>query len=42
MRNTLAHAVLLLFMLVASLIDADEKTIPDLVTIPGTLVGLRS
>ncbi len=27
-------------MIVASLIDADEKTIPDLVTIPGTLIGL--
>ncbi|MEX2139688.1 MAG: A24 family peptidase [Pirellulales bacterium] len=38
--NYLAHAILLLFMLVASLIDLDEKTIPDLVTIPGTLVGL--
>jgi prepilin signal peptidase PulO-like enzyme (type II secretory pathway) len=36
----LAHAVLLLFMIVASLIDADEKTIPDIVTIPGTLLGL--
>ncbi len=36
----LAHAILLLFMIVASLIDADEKTIPDLVTIPGTLIGL--
>jgi leader peptidase (prepilin peptidase)/N-methyltransferase len=36
----LAHAIVLLFMIVASLIDADEKTIPDLVTIPGTLVGL--
>jgi prepilin signal peptidase PulO-like enzyme (type II secretory pathway) len=38
--NYLAHAMLLLFMLVASLIDADEKLIPDIVTIPGTLVGL--
>jgi leader peptidase (prepilin peptidase) / N-methyltransferase len=38
--NFLAHAVLFLLMLVASLIDLDEKTIPDLVTIPGTLVGL--
>jgi prepilin signal peptidase PulO-like enzyme (type II secretory pathway) len=36
----LAHAILLLFMIVASLIDADEKTIPDIVTIPGTLLGL--
>jgi prepilin signal peptidase PulO-like enzyme (type II secretory pathway) len=38
--NYLAHGVLLLLMLVASLIDLDEKTIPDLVTIPGTLAGL--
>jgi prepilin signal peptidase PulO-like enzyme (type II secretory pathway) len=38
--NFLAHAVLFLLMLVASLIDLDEKTIPDLVTIPGTLAGL--
>jgi prepilin signal peptidase PulO-like enzyme (type II secretory pathway) len=36
----LAHAVLGLLMLVASLIDADEKIIPDEITIPGTLVGL--
>jgi prepilin signal peptidase PulO-like enzyme (type II secretory pathway) len=38
--NYLAHAVLCLFMLVATFIDADEKLIPDTVTIPGTLVGL--
>jgi leader peptidase (prepilin peptidase)/N-methyltransferase len=38
--NYLAHAILMLLMLVASLIDLDEKTIPDLVTIPGTLIGL--
>ncbi len=36
----LAHAILASFMLVASFIDLDEKTIPDEVTIPGTLVGL--
>ena len=35
-----AHAVLIALMLVASLIDADEKIIPDEITIPGTLVGL--
>lgn len=34
------HMVLLWLMLVASLIDADEKTIPDLITIGGALVGL--
>lgn len=38
--NYLAHATLVLFMFIASLIDLDEKTIPDLVTIPGTLLGL--
>jgi prepilin signal peptidase PulO-like enzyme (type II secretory pathway) len=27
-------------MLVASLIDLDEKTIPDLLTVPGTIIGL--
>jgi len=35
-----AHAALLLFLLVATFIDFDEKTIPDLVTVPGTVVGL--
>jgi len=36
----IAHAVLIWLMLVASLIDVDEKTIPDAVSRPGTLVGL--
>lgn len=36
----LKHVVLVFFMLVASLIDWDEKVIPDAVTLPGTLVGL--
>jgi leader peptidase (prepilin peptidase) / N-methyltransferase len=35
-----AHACLLGFMLVASLIDVDERLIPDEVTVPGTLLGL--
>jgi len=35
-----SHAVLFFLMLAASLIDLDEKTIPDAITIPGTLVGL--
>jgi len=35
-----AHLVLISLMLVASLIDFDEKTIPDAITVPGTLVGL--
>ncbi|MDZ4818390.1 MAG: prepilin peptidase [Planctomycetota bacterium] len=34
------HALLLLAMTIASFIDFDEKTIPDEVTIPGTLIGL--
>lgn len=36
----LAHALLISLMAAASLIDVDEKTIPDGVTIPGTLAGL--
>ncbi len=36
----LFHAVLAFLMLIASLIDIDEKTIPDEVTVPGTLLGL--
>ncbi len=35
-----AHLVLLWLMLVAALIDLDEKTIPDSITVPGTLLGL--
>src|SRR5580658_1999957 len=35
-----AHVVLFCFMLVAFWIDIDEMTIPDGVTIPGTLIGL--
>jgi len=36
----LAHAFLIPFLIVASFIDLDEKTIPDAVTVPGALVGL--
>ncbi len=36
----LAHALLIVFMTVATFIDFDEKTIPDAITIPGTLTGL--
>ncbi len=36
----LCHTVLAWLMLVASLIDADEKLIPDEITVPGTLFGL--
>jgi leader peptidase (prepilin peptidase) / N-methyltransferase len=35
-----SHAVLFYLMLAASLIDLDEKTIPDGITVPGTLIGL--
>lgn len=36
----LGHVVLILLMAAASLIDADEKTIPDAITLSGTLFGL--
>jgi prepilin signal peptidase PulO-like enzyme (type II secretory pathway) len=36
----LAHAILIALMLVATFIDFDEQTIPDSITIPGTLLGL--
>jgi leader peptidase (prepilin peptidase)/N-methyltransferase len=35
-----SHVLLIALMLAASLIDVDEKIIPDTITIPGTLVGL--
>jgi len=35
-----ANAVLFVFMLIATFIDIDEKTIPDFVTVPGTLIAL--
>ncbi len=35
-----AHAILCIFMCVATFIDFDELTIPDWITIPGTLFGL--
>ncbi|MEE8452971.1 MAG: A24 family peptidase [Thermoguttaceae bacterium] len=35
-----AHLLLIFCMIVASLIDVDEKTIPDAITVPGTLAGL--
>lgn len=35
-----SHVVLIALMLAASLIDMDEKIIPDEITVPGTLVGL--
>jgi prepilin signal peptidase PulO-like enzyme (type II secretory pathway) len=35
-----SHVLLLCLMLAASLIDVDEKTIPDEITVPGTILGL--
>ncbi|HWB14252.1 MAG TPA: A24 family peptidase [Pirellulales bacterium] len=35
-----AHVALSFFMLVATLIDFDERVIPDEITVPGTLIGL--
>ncbi len=35
-----AHTLLLALMLAASLIDVDEKIIPDTITVPGTWLGL--
>jgi prepilin signal peptidase PulO-like enzyme (type II secretory pathway) len=36
----LSHALLILLLAVATFIDLDEQTIPDEVTLPGTLAGL--
>lgn len=36
----IGHAVLICLMVVATFIDFDEKTIPDAITLPGTLAGL--
>ena len=36
----LSHAILISLLLVASMIDFDEFTIPDIVTLPGTIVAL--
>ena len=35
-----SHLLLITLMIAASLVDIDEQTIPDLITIPGTLLGL--
>lgn len=35
-----SHVLLLCLMLAASLIDVDEKTIPDEITVPGTILGI--
>jgi prepilin signal peptidase PulO-like enzyme (type II secretory pathway) len=39
-HNFVSHAALVGLMIVATFIDFDEKTIPDEITIPGTLLGL--
>src|SRR5204862_5239331 len=39
-QQFVSHAILMALMLVATFIDFDEKTIPDEITIPGTLIGL--
>jgi leader peptidase (prepilin peptidase) / N-methyltransferase len=39
-QQYLAHMLLIWLMIVASLIDIDEKIIPDAVTVPGTILGL--
>ncbi len=36
------HAVLLALLAAATLIDFDEKTIPDAITVPGTLLGVTA
>ncbi len=36
----IAFALLITLMTIATFIDFDERTIPDLVTIPGTIIGL--
>jgi prepilin signal peptidase PulO-like enzyme (type II secretory pathway) len=40
MATFLAHAVLITLMAAASLIDIDEKTIPDEITTPGVIIAL--
>ena len=35
-----SHLLLIVLMLAASMIDVDEKVIPDTITLPGTLLGL--
>ena len=39
-QQYIAHVLLLMLMLTASMIDVDEKIIPDTITVPGTLAGL--
>ncbi len=41
-RIFIGHAVLVVLMTAATFIDFDEQTIPDIITIPGTLLALLS
>ncbi len=36
----LAHAVLFAFLIAATFIDFDERTVPDMLTVPGTVLGI--
>ncbi len=36
----LAHVILISLLIMATFIDFDEQTIPDSITVPGTLIGL--
>jgi len=38
--QVVSHLILISLMMVATFIDIDEKTIPDAITIPGTIVAL--
>ena len=40
MSRFCAHAILFALMMIATFIDFDEKTIPDFVTVPGTIIAL--
>jgi prepilin signal peptidase PulO-like enzyme (type II secretory pathway) len=40
LHNFVSHSILIALMLVATFIDFDEQTIPDEVTIPGTIAAL--
>jgi leader peptidase (prepilin peptidase)/N-methyltransferase len=39
-QRFVSHGFLILLLIVATFIDFDEKTIPDSITVPGTLIGL--
>ncbi len=41
-RLYFGHACLLIFMTAATFIDFDEQTIPDMITVPGTILAILS